>query len=96
MNTEGVDFWGRPYTVGSVPVPGGEVLPLWVAVVIPADASSGRYFGHANVTFSGVDHPIVVNINLTVGGPFLPNGLVLVFEDDFAHEDSVGSQACCV
>ena len=82
MNTGGVDFWGRSYTIGAIPVPMGEVLPLWVAAVIPPTAARGVYTGRATVAFSsrgGVDGTTTtmtatVALNLTVSGPVLPNG----------------------
>ena len=72
MNTEGVDFWGRHYSVSTVAVPPGEVLPLWVAAVIPPTVASGLYTGFATVTTSTITS--TVKINLTVSGAFLPNG----------------------
>ena len=76
MNTGGVDFWGRDYTVDNVAVAHGEVLPLWIAVVIPPNAAAGTYAGTATVTFKSnhTSGSATVGITLTVAGPFLPNG----------------------
>ena len=48
------------------------MLPLWVAVVVPAAAAAGSYSGTAEVVAGG--HATSVAITLTVGGPALANG----------------------
>ena len=73
MNLGGSDEWGRDYTVDAVPVPAGEVLPLWVAVVVPADAPTGAVGGTAVVATSD-GHSVSVSLTLHIMGPALQNG----------------------
>jgi hypothetical protein len=71
MNTEGSDFWGRPYTPESpVLVRSGAVLPLWIAVVVDEAQPTGTYSGQVTIAFEGGSTSIV-SVNLTVAGPSL-------------------------
>ena len=51
LNLAGLDYWGRPFSAPTVAVAAGEVLSLWVAVVVPPTVAGGSYRGTATVTF---------------------------------------------
>eukprot|EP00927_Polykrikos_kofoidii_P061196 TRINITY_DN56063_c0_g1_i1.p1 TRINITY_DN56063_c0_g1~~TRINITY_DN56063_c0_g1_i1.p1 ORF type:complete len:1048 (-),score=123.99 TRINITY_DN56063_c0_g1_i1:122-3043(-) len=44
LNLEGVDYWGRDFR-SVVDVPSGQVKALWIVIVVPENASEGRYTG---------------------------------------------------
>ena len=52
MNMGGQDYWGRAFTqVANVSK--GEVRALWMAAVIPADATAGLYHGRVSLHIEG-------------------------------------------
>ena len=71
MNTDGSDFWGRPYTPESpVLVRPGAVLPLWIAVAVDEAQPDGVYSGDVTIVFEG-GSTATVGVNLTISGPSL-------------------------
>ena len=70
FSTQGVDFWGRPFSPGPVVVNG--MLPLWLGVAVDRTAPPGAY----NVT-------ILVNVSSSSGASSvsLPLALALTVED---------------
>jgi hypothetical protein len=72
MNTDGVDFWARPYTPESpVLVRVGMVVPLWISVALGETQAPGVYSGTATVKLGGGLPSQTVAVQLTVGGPSL-------------------------
>jgi hypothetical protein len=76
LNLGGIDFWGRKFTHTNVTVGAGDVLSLWVAVVVPANTNAGVYHGTATVkaVAAGSEVLVEVAIELTVQGAVLPHG----------------------
>jgi len=67
MNLQGIDFWSRPYQK-NVTVQADTVLPLWMILEVPTDAS-GVYSG--NVTLHTTAGVKVLPLQFTVSGPVL-------------------------
>ena len=76
MNLEGTDWLGRPYVpaVAAPTVRVGQVLPLWVALLVPANATAAAYRGTAVVTLQlagGATQALRASLALEIAGPAL-------------------------
>jgi hypothetical protein len=69
LQTGGVNWDGKPLT-RRLDIPAGNVLPLWCALDLGADAKPGRYTGTAEVRADG-QPPQRVAVVFTIAGPAL-------------------------
>lgn len=75
MNVNGTDAFGQPFLYPSAPsFEQGRVLPLWVSLRVPPNASAGTYHGSARIALGGDAAPLTAWLSVTVGGPALDDG----------------------
>ena len=76
FSTQGVDFWGRPFSPALPPAAG--LLPLWLGAAVDRAAPAGEYNVTILVTLAGagganVSLPLTLELTVTGGAP-LPDG----------------------